>query len=404
MLNLLNRKENVSMFESFSDLALCTLAVSLLLVALLAINVTQRISVKIHENQFSKGTDRPALYLACSVPDFSRSRSREYDVERALFGSDPYVVVHLLDAGFPQSSGRQQAGKGSAAYEDRHLAQRFNFPLYHFLMLAPGIDLDRGVGSGGILPVAIPADRKLVYDGFTAGTSGIHTGPSGATQLLDTVWPAEERPIDSDRLEAEGKAARTRIYVETHSKTSAAGEEHSVVIGHCSYKLPEALEDGSLAWLGDFMADAAEIVYLGETWSDAGQQTSKRIRFFEEAGYAACADAYRNFLFPREEAIGDSPKVSELRRMGFAEGAASKKVRWAQAQQTVSAALINGSLSRDLKDVLPPLLVFPDAWKSYVAACVESNNAAPEWFYRDFLDVLGFDRMVMELPKKVEFE
>ena len=55
------------MFESFSDLALCTLTVSLVLVSLLATNVTQRINVQMNENQFNKDALPARTYIGAPL-------------------------------------------------------------------------------------------------------------------------------------------------------------------------------------------------------------------------------------------------------------------------------------------------------------------------------------------------
>lgn len=400
MLNLLNRKETGSMFESFSDLALCTLAVALLLVALLAITVSQRITVRIQENHFVKKSEPSELHITCSIPDFSRITSTAFDLERVLFRDDPYVAVHLIAKESAPLNDRQWADGGSETEISKHLAQRYNLPLYLFLMIAPGIDPDRGAGnnSGAILPAPVLEDQQLVYELPGDMDYGTYTDHSLITRLFNTAWPASLLPPSPG-----GNAApRLRIYIESHSQPGPSGDVHSIVIGHCSYTLPEALEDGSLAWLSDFMSSAAEIVYLGETWSDPEKRSGKRITFFEQAGFAACAEAYRAFLFPQSQIEPTDPRVRALCRMSFSEEAALHEVRWASRQKDVSAMLISGSLPEDGKKILPPLLAFPDAWAAYVASCIESKSKPPKWFYHELLAPLGFDRMAMELSTDVE--
>jgi hypothetical protein len=398
MLDLLNRKETESMFESFSDMALCTLAVALLLVALLAINVSQRVSVKIQENHFGKESERPALYMACSMPDFSRITSNAFDLERVLFGDDPYVAVHLFGKERTKSDEIPRTGDGAEEEKNQHLEQRYNLPLYLFLMIAPGIDPDRGAVAGyeAILPAPAMEKRQLIYESSGDTGYGIHADRSLITQVLNTAWPVSILPPRT------GENVAPRIYVESHTEPGPSGDMHSVVIGHCSYTLPGALEDGSLAWLSEFMSSSAEIVYLGEAWSDPENRTSKRIAFFEQAGFDACAEAYRDFLFPQSQVESSDPRVEVLCRMGFSEGDALQKVRWASRQKDVSATLIGGSFAEDGGKLLPPLLAFPDAWAAYVASCIAAKSEPPKWFYHEFLSALGFDRMAMELSNDVE--
>ena len=84
-----SEEDQGTIFESFSDIALCTLAVALLLVTLLAINITQNLNVQINRSTFSGGVMRPSLYLECTIPEFSETTSPDLAVERALFSASP---------------------------------------------------------------------------------------------------------------------------------------------------------------------------------------------------------------------------------------------------------------------------------------------------------------------------
>ena len=91
-----------SIFESFTDIALCTLVVALLLVSLLAISITRSLNVEINRSKFSGGVMRPSLHLECTVPDFGETSSAEFAMERALFAGKPYVAVHLFSPSLAQ--------------------------------------------------------------------------------------------------------------------------------------------------------------------------------------------------------------------------------------------------------------------------------------------------------------
>ena len=69
------------MYESFSDLALCTLVITLVLTALLAVNITQRINVAINENQFNMDLTPLRSYIGVSQS-----------------ATDNNSYVHFLDA------------------------------------------------------------------------------------------------------------------------------------------------------------------------------------------------------------------------------------------------------------------------------------------------------------------
>ena len=94
-----NEEDHGSIFESFSDIALCTLAVALLLVTLLAMSMSQ-VNVQVNRSKFSGGVMRPSLHMECTVPDFGETTDKRYAAERTLFAGRSYVAVHLFS---PQS-------------------------------------------------------------------------------------------------------------------------------------------------------------------------------------------------------------------------------------------------------------------------------------------------------------
>ena len=46
-------RDEQGIFETFSDLALCTLAITLVMLSLLATNIGQRINIQLSEHQFN---------------------------------------------------------------------------------------------------------------------------------------------------------------------------------------------------------------------------------------------------------------------------------------------------------------------------------------------------------------
>jgi hypothetical protein len=214
--------------------------------------------------------------------------------------------------------------------------------------------------------------------------------------MLAALWPVYDYPVYPVRRPEEFSNARTRVYVEAKTMKGIEDEEHYIVIGHAVYKLPEAFEDGSLAWLGGFSSGLTELVYLGETWSDAQQRTNKRIRFFEEAGFDACAEAYREYAFPIRANPECEPLLAKLEKLGYPSELAGLRARNALAQMQASDALLNGHFEENSGNFYPPLLAYPGAWAAYIENCKQDPDDPPTWFYREFLDKLGFDRLAIE--------
>ena len=102
-------EEQGSIFETFSDVALCMLAIALLLVTLLALSITQNVNVQINRSKFSGGVMRPSLHVECTTPDFSYTTSDELKLQRALYSGLPSVAVHLFS---PSLAMIQAAGAG----------------------------------------------------------------------------------------------------------------------------------------------------------------------------------------------------------------------------------------------------------------------------------------------------
>ncbi len=395
-----DEEQSSSIFESFSDVALCTLAVALLLVSLLAVSISQNLNVEINRSKFSGGVMRPSFHLECTVPDFGETSSARFAAERVLFAGEPFVAVHLFSPSLAMIATDVRGGGTVALGEDETFARQHDLSLYHFMRLASGIDPGSFEAEGRPTALLLPAilDKQMVYE--PAAKNGYRASADRALtkSLLSALWPIYENPIYPSRRPNEYSQARTRVYVETQTFVNGGGEEeHHVVIGHKGYKLPESLEDGSLAWMGGFSSGLTEIVFLGETWSDAENKTNRRIEFFDREGFGAAAAAYRAYAFP--DAM--SPTVrnlgDKLMAAGFPRATAERRAREAVAQISLSGALINGGLgAAESRAFVPPLLAHPEAWAAYIAFHEKQQPDPPKWFYGEFLDKLGFDRMAIE--------
>lgn len=397
--DLLNEEGSGSIFESFSDIALCTLAVALLLVTLLAISITQNVNVAVNRSKFSGGVMRPSLYLECTVPDFGKTVTAELAMERALFEGRAYVAVHLFSPSLAMIATDVREGGTVALGEDETFAQQHDLSLYQFLQLVAGIDPGSFHAEGQETALLIPAilDKQMVYEPAAENGYRVNADRVLAKRLLSSIWPIYNNPTYLTRRPEEYSKARTRVFVETQSVNDAGGESHYVIIGHAAYKLPEALDDGSLAWLGGFSSGLTEIVFLGEQWTDAQQKSNKRIDFFEKNGFREAADAYRAYAFP--EALGREGMdiYAALSAFDYPEGKRDQKARAVLAQTRVSEALLAGALDSDADiGMVPPLLAYPDAWAAYIARYEKEQPDPPAWFYGEFLDRLGFDRLTIE--------
>ena len=74
-------RDEQGIFETFSDLALCTLAITLVMLSLLATNIGQRINIQLSENQFNMDSAPLRSYFCLSEAPKKESK-----------------LVHFLDA------------------------------------------------------------------------------------------------------------------------------------------------------------------------------------------------------------------------------------------------------------------------------------------------------------------
>lgn len=387
-----------TIFESFSDIALCTLAVALLLVTLLAINITQNLNVQINRSKFSGGVMRPSLHLECTIPDFGETSAPELAVERALFSGKPYVAVHLFGPSLALIATDVREGGTVALGEDETFAQQQDLSLYQFMQLAPGINPGSFEADGQLTALLLPSilDKQMVYEPSVEKGYRANCDRRLTRRLLSTLWPIYENPTFAARRPEEYSHARTRVYVETKTIKKAVAEEHYIVIGHSAYKLPEALDDGSLAWLGGFSSGLTEIVFLGETWSQPHKRTNRRIQFFEDNGFNKAAQAYRDYAFPSEGSTELTDIYTKLVNVNYPQDRIEQRTREALAQQRASAAFLGGSLLENGQAIYPPLLAYPEAWQAYISHNEKEQPDPPKWFYDEFLDRLGFDRLAIE--------
>lgn len=398
--DFLNDEDQGSIYESFSDIALCTLAVALLLVTLLAMSITQNVNVQINRSKFSGGVMRPSLHLECTTPDFGATTMDRYAVERALFEGKPYVAVHLFSPSLAMIATDVREGGTVALGEDETFAQQQDLSLYQFLQLAPGIEPGSFMAEGQPTALLIPSilDKQMVYEPTLAKGYRANANRQLTKQMLGSIWPIYTKPTYAARRPVEYSKARTKVYVETQVIAGPEGEQnYYVIIGHAAYKLPEALDDGSLAWLGGFSSGLTEIVFLGESWSDESMKTNKRIEFFTEHGFSDAADAYKAYAYPEDSSRELRLIYEKLVEAGYTGERVDQRARVAKVQMDLSKALVEGkSLDSTGNKLYPPMLAYPEAWQAYITFHEQEQPDAPKWFYAEFLDRLGFDRLTIE--------
>ncbi len=381
-------------YESFSDMVLCTVIVLITLVVVLALNVVQQLNVYIEPNHFSGGATRPWLYIQAQNADYSQTSAGRLAMERAVYGNDPFVMVNLFSPVSANSATAVQNGQ-TAAREGQAFDGQCDLTAYNFLQLAAGIEPGSFPVAGEQTALMLP---KFSHKGILVEPDqpdGYIVEPDNALALktMALAWPVYGNTLYPRRAANDYLNARTKIYVEV---LDSDDDTHRIMIGHSVFTLPQDVENGRLGWLAGFSSGLTEVVYLGKAWSDPAAQTNKRIDFFEHNGFAQAAADYRSFSFP-----GEMSKTQQslfdlvwLLNPGLSESAIEQYARNAESQIALSKAIINETNAREY---LPPLLRHRDAWKAYTAYCtdLEVGNSPPSWLMTEFLVPLGFEQAVV---------
>lgn len=307
--------EEQNFFESFSDVALCTLTVTLVLAALLAMSVRQTINVELNERQFNQDALPNRMYLSCSVQQGGGSS-----------------MVHFLDANrFDTLLAMDQEREAGRRVR---LDASYSLKRSHFALIAPALFAGcnaEGKSALTLLPGGWSPEVQV-------GSQLYRFDDDASAEILDAISVVSHETAES---------RRGRIYVESLQNEQG---ERFVIIGHAVYRLPEAVQDGSLAWLSGFMSGTSDLIYLGDA---GGRIGNRRVRVMRSLGYETAAAGYEAFLL---------------------------------------------SASMDEGEMKTPLTQYPEAWQAYIDWCVKQDEDPPSWFFSDFLVKMGFDRMVMQRP------
>ncbi len=379
-------------YESFADMVLCTVIVLITLVVVLALNVVHQLNVE--PNHFSGGATRPWLYLQAQNTDYSQTSSDRLAVERAVYGSQPFVMLNLFSPASAYSTTSVENGQ-TVSSKGQAFDGQCDLTAYNFLQLASGIEpgtypLD-GNQTALMLPkfshkgILIEADRA---NGYTAEPDNVL-----ALKTMAMAWPVYKNQLDPRSAARNYLNARTKIYVEV---LDSSDDQHRIMIGHSMFSLPQDIENGRLGWLTGFSSGLTEVVYLGKAWSDAENNTNKRIDFFEKNGWADAAKDYREFSFPK--GLSDAQQVLYIKARAARPDLPAETLEWyvrnAEDQIAISKAILDGT---NAQAYLPPLLRHRDAWNAYTDYCIklETDNSPPSWFVTEFLQPLGFEQAVV---------
>ena len=387
--------DNEGIYESFSDMVLCTLIVLITLVVVLALNVVEQLNVYIEPNHFSGGATRPWVYIQAQQADYSQTTARELSMERAVYGHHPFVMVNLFSPSSAHSTTTVKDGQTVSAKEGQSFLGQVDLTAYNFLQLAAGIEPGSFPVNGDQTSLLLPkfSHKDILME------RGIENGyiakPDNdlALKTMALAWPVFDNKLYPRRAAQDYLNARTKIYIEVLESTD---DQHRIMIGHSVFTLPQDIENGRLGWLAGFSSGLTEVIYLGNAWSDPEQRTNKRITFFAENGFEDAAEHYRNFSYPEMLTDRQQMMVRKLAgiRPDLSKDELANYVRNAEAQQKVSIAIVDDVSA---KSALPPLLAHKDAWKAYTEYCIkaELGTTPPEWLMSQFLVPLGFDQAVV---------
>lgn len=413
-----NSDDQGGVFESFSDMMLSMSMMLITIIVLFAINLGRQLLPR-----FSGGASRPALHFQAEVVDYSQTQAESLALQRALYGGEEVVVMHLFSPSVAASDAEVREGRLVTRGAGETFEGQLDLTAFEFLKLAPAINPGQFPVDDPTTEAIDPVPTSLLVPNLVdkmvdfepeLGPSGYKATPNKTISrtILTSVWPLFENRVYPVRKQEEYADARTQIHVQTETVEMPGGTiARYVVIGHHGFRIPRDIENGRLAWMTSLASRNTEIVYLGDLTEDPEEaeegtprgenwHPNRRIQFFESAGYDECAQAYRRFVerglggwseqhedilerVKAEEAIANRHTESELRAM----------VRAAVADIHVSKAVKDGEIPTEL---MPPLLVYPEAWQAYIEDCLARRTQIPIWFHREFLEPIGFDRGVIK--------
>lgn len=387
--------DSEGIYESFSDMVLCTVIVLITLVVVLALNVVEQLNVYIEPNHFSGGATRPWIYLQAQNADYSKTSSPRLAVEREVYGNNPFVMVNLFSPSSAQSSTIVKDGLTVSAKAGQSFLGQCDLTAFNFLQLAAGIDPGSFPVAGDNTALMLPkfSHKSILLESGVANGYYAKADNELALKTMAMAWPVYDNQLYPRRAANDYLNARTKIYIEVLENSD---DQHLIMIGHSVFSLPQDVENGRLGWLAGFSSGLTEMVYLGKAWSDPAERTNKRIDFFEKNGFTEAAESYRTFSYPNEVTANQKKIMRNARAANpdLTPSELENYARSAEAQQAISIAITEGVNARAF---LPPLLAYPTAWKAYTEYSTQEEAAKtpPEWLMTEFLEPLGFDQAVV---------
>ena len=387
--------DSEGIYESFSDMVLCTVIVLITLVVVLALNVVEQLNVYIEPNHFSGGATRPWIYVQAQNANYAKTSSERLAVERAIYGSQPFVMVNLFSPSSAQSETTVKDGLTVSSKEGQSFLGQCDLTAYSFLQLAAGIDPGSFPVAGDQTALMLPkfSHKNILLESGTADGYVAEPDNELALKTMALAWPVYDNQLFPRRAAGDYLNARTKIYIEV---LESADDQHRIMIGHSVFSLPQDVENGRLGWLAGFSSGLTEVVYLGKAWSDPAEKTNKRIAFFEQNGFTDAAEDYRAFSYPESFTASQKKIMRNARaaRPDLTQAQLENYARAAEAQQAISIAIVNDVNARAF---LPPLLAHRDAWTAYTEHSSEQavGSTPPEWLMSQFLEPLGFDQAVV---------
>ena len=172
-------RDEQGIFETFSDLALCTLAITLVMLSLLATNIGQRINIQLSENQFNMDSAPLRSYFCLS--EASKKEAK---------------LVHFLDADVVDKL---------TAYKDALTQSRIvtlpsgrTMTFGNFLLLAPAIV--PGIDQNGLSTLS-PLTDIWKADVISPQNEKFEINLDMSRQVVNDLFPV--RHLDESLKEAE---------------------------------------------------------------------------------------------------------------------------------------------------------------------------------------------------------
>ena len=229
--------DSEGIYESFSDMVLCTVIVLITLVVVLALNVAEQLNVYIEPNHFSGGATRPWLYIQAQQADYSKTSSHQLKMERAVYGHHPFVMVNLFSPSSAQSATKVEDGLTVSAKEGQSFSGQCDLTAHNFLQLAAGIEPGTFPVAGDQTALLLPkvSHKDILLESDVKNGYTTRSDNDLALRTMALAWPVYNHQLFPRRAAQDYLNARTKIYIEALDSPEG---EHRIMIGHSVFTLP----------------------------------------------------------------------------------------------------------------------------------------------------------------------